>query len=220
MTEYKKLSETDALTKLANRRAFDRAMEGSTPTTARPCSAALILADIDRFKPVNDKHGHPIGDRILQIVASIFKASMSTNVTVARTGGEEFGMIVNGMSEKAVADLAEEIRSAVEQTPFVNRSTGADYGPITGLVRHLHGIRGQGPGPSSTARRIARSMRQRMAAATACTSHSALKDGKLTKGVEALQFRVIRPAPLPAVRSEPAAPEPRSSSPPPCRCRR
>lgn len=131
LEQYKKLSETDALTDLKNRRAFDTAIAELYRSPTRTMFGALILADIDRFKPVNDRYGHPIGDRILQIVASIFKAGVSDNVLVARTGGEEFGVIVEGMSEAAVVDFANEIRLTIEQTPFVNARTGTDYGPIT-----------------------------------------------------------------------------------------
>ncbi|MCO6388861.1 diguanylate cyclase [Aliihoeflea sp. 40Bstr573] len=181
LEQYKKLSETDALTSLPNRRAFDRAMKGVYANHREAMFGALILADIDRFKPVNDKHGHPIGDRILQIVASLFKASMSTNVTVARTGGEEFGLIVTGMSEKAVADLAEEIRSAVEQTPFVNARTGADYGPIT--VSFGICMASEAKGPDELYRKADRALyASKNGGRNRVTSHSALKDGKLTKG--------------------------------------
>jgi diguanylate cyclase len=180
LEEYKKLSETDALTSLPNRRAFDRAMEGVYADRREAMFGALILADVDRFKPVNDKHGHPIGDRILQIVASVFKASMSTNVTAARTGGEEFGVIVTGMSEKAVTDLAEEIRSAVEQTPFVNAKTGTDYGPIT--VSFGVCMASEARGPDELYRKADRALyASKNGGRNRVTAHSDLKDGKFTK---------------------------------------
>jgi diguanylate cyclase len=71
LEEYKKLADTDALTQIWNRRAFDRAMTRVYSSEKSKMFGALILGDIDMFKSVNDRHGHPIGDRILQLVARL-----------------------------------------------------------------------------------------------------------------------------------------------------
>jgi len=180
LEEYKKLSETDALTGLANRRAFDRSMESVYADRRDTMFGALVLADIDRFKLVNDKHGHPIGDRILQIVASILKASMTSNVFAARTGGEEFGLIVTGLSERSVVELAEEIRVAIEQTPFVNAGTGTDYGPVTlsfGVC-----MASEAKGPDELYRKADRALyASKTAGRNKVTAHSAMQDGTFTK---------------------------------------
>ncbi len=131
LDEYRRLADTDALTQLGNRRAFDRAIARLYDDRKKVMFSALILADIDRFKPVNDKYGHPVGDRILQIVAGIMQARGRSNIFLARTGGEEFAIMIDGASEEAATKYAEEIRTAVEQTPFVNATNGTDYGPIT-----------------------------------------------------------------------------------------
>ncbi|MGY6709501.1 MAG: GGDEF domain-containing protein [Rhizobiaceae bacterium] len=131
LEKYKKLSETDALTQLNNRRSFDREIAAIYQDKRKVMFSSLILADIDLFKPVNDTHGHPVGDRILQIVAGIFGARSCSRVFVARAGGEEFALILRDYTEDSAAKLAEEIRIAVEKTPFVNVATGKDYGPIT-----------------------------------------------------------------------------------------
>lgn len=180
LQQYKKLSETDALTDLANRRAFDRALQAVYADRREAMFGALVLADIDRFKPVNDRHGHPIGDRILQIVSSILKASMSSNVLAARTGGEEFGLIVTGMSERSVIELAEEIRAAVEQTPFVNPNTGTDYGPITlsfGVC-----MASEAAGPDDLYRKADRALyASKSTGRNKVTAHSVLQEGGFTK---------------------------------------
>lgn len=131
LEEYRKLAEVDALTQLGNRRAFDRSIARVYDDKRKVMFSALILADIDRFKPVNDRHGHPVGDRILQIVAGIMQSRMRPNIFLARTGGEEFAIIVDGATEESASRLADDIRQAVEQTPFVNVTNGTDYGPIT-----------------------------------------------------------------------------------------
>lgn len=131
LEKYKKLAETDALTQLSNRRSFDREIAAIYEDRRKVMFSCLILADIDLFKPVNDTHGHPVGDRILQIVASIFGARSCSRVFVSRAGGEEFALILRDYTEESAVALAEEIRAAVESTPFVNVATGKDYGPIT-----------------------------------------------------------------------------------------
>jgi diguanylate cyclase len=91
----------------------------------------LILADIDWFKAINDRHGHPAGDRILQTLADIFRSSTREDMFVARTGGEEFAIIVEGSTEQATFDLADNIRVLIEQTRFSCTQSGTDCGPVT-----------------------------------------------------------------------------------------
>lgn len=131
LDEYKRLSETDALTDLSNRRAFDMAMMDIFRDKSEALFSSLVLIDLDRFKHVNDSFGHPVGDRILQIVAGIIRNNVTSDVFVARTGGEEFALIVNGPAESGIVRMCEAIREAIAATPFVNTHTGIDYGPIT-----------------------------------------------------------------------------------------
>ncbi|MBO6719521.1 MAG: GGDEF domain-containing protein [Rhizobiaceae bacterium] len=123
LVEYKRLADTDPLTQLANRRAFDRAMAAIYQDQKGKLFNALIVADIDRFKDVNDRHGHPVGDRVLQHLARVLKTCASANMVVARTGGEEFGIIVEGLSEEATMALADDVRGTVEKTPFGDGSS-------------------------------------------------------------------------------------------------
>jgi diguanylate cyclase len=119
LVEYKTLADTDPLTQIWNRRAFDRAMARIYEHNKGIIFNALILADIDRFKDINDRFGHPFGDRVLQHVAQIMKAAVSANMTVARTGGEEFAIIVEGLTEDATVALADTVRGHIERTPFL-----------------------------------------------------------------------------------------------------
>lgn len=131
LEEYKRLADTDALTQLHNRRAFDRMIAGIYDSNRGVAFSALVLCDIDRFKTVNDRFGHPVGDRIIQIVASILRATVKDKAFVARTGGEEFAIILEGSGEDATFKIAEEIRKAIMDAPFVNVASGTNYGPIT-----------------------------------------------------------------------------------------
>ena len=131
LEEYKRLADTDALTQLSNRRAFDRALAAIYDSNRNAMFGALILADIDRFKTVNDRFGHPVGDRIIQIVAGLVRTAVNEHVFVARTGGEEFAIVLDGCNEDATFRLAEEVRQAVQEAPFVNVASGTNYGPVT-----------------------------------------------------------------------------------------
>jgi diguanylate cyclase len=122
LVEYKKLADTDPLTQLRNRRAFDRAMVAIYQDEKAKLFNALIVADIDRFKDVNDHYGHPVGDRVLQHLARVLMSCATANMLVARTGGEEFGIIVEGLSQEATVSLAEDVRSAIEQAAFSDSS--------------------------------------------------------------------------------------------------
>lgn len=131
LEEYKRLANTDPLTQLWNRRAFDREIAGIYNSNRGILFKALIIADIDRFKDINDRFGHPVGDRVLQSVSDILRSSVRADVFVARTGGEEFALVVDGASEEATFDIADRIRLLIEQTPFVNPQTKAAYGSVT-----------------------------------------------------------------------------------------
>jgi diguanylate cyclase len=119
LVEYKTLADTDPLTQIWNRRAFDRAMARIYENNKGIIFNALILVDIDRFKDINDRFGHPFGDRVLQHVAQIMKAAVAKDMTVARTGGEEFAIIVEGLTEDATVGLADQVRGHIERTPFL-----------------------------------------------------------------------------------------------------
>ncbi|TIW53040.1 MAG: GGDEF domain-containing protein, partial [Mesorhizobium sp.] len=118
--EYKRLADTDPLTQVWNRRAFDKEITKIYNSNKGILFNALILADIDRFKDINDRFGHPVGDRIIQIIAEIFQTSIRGDMFVARTGGEEFALIVEGASEDTTFEIAERIRTLIEQTPFTS----------------------------------------------------------------------------------------------------
>jgi diguanylate cyclase (GGDEF)-like protein/PAS domain S-box-containing protein len=90
------LSITDSLTGLRNRRAFDERLEIEISSARRAKkSSALVLADIDHFKQINDEHGHQAGDEVLLEVARMLESSLRVLDLAARYGGEEFGIILH-----------------------------------------------------------------------------------------------------------------------------
>jgi diguanylate cyclase len=110
LDQARRLALIDALTGLANRRAFDIELDRllhAHQSKRRPF--ALILLDVDHFKLVNDRHGHVIGDKVLQQLANRLKSRTRQGDTVARYGGEEFAILLprTGLAEaKNVADQA------------------------------------------------------------------------------------------------------------------
>lgn len=131
LEEYKRLADTDPLTHIWNRRAFDKEITRIYNNEKGRMFSALIIADIDRFKEFNDRHGHPVGDRILQLVSQLICENVPPGMFVARTGGEEFAIIGDGLTEEGVSRVAEAIRTSIEAAPFVSSETGANFGPVT-----------------------------------------------------------------------------------------
>jgi diguanylate cyclase (GGDEF)-like protein len=110
------LADTDGLTGLANRRAFDRSLAEVTETangTGR--DAALLLLDVDRFKAFNDLYGHPAGDACLQKVAAVVRsiAEAVPGSLVCRYGGEEFSVLLPDTDEAEAERIGWEIVQAV-----------------------------------------------------------------------------------------------------------
>jgi diguanylate cyclase len=131
LDEYKRIANTDSLTRLNNRRAFDDRLAAIYDSQRGRSSTALIVCDIDHFKRINDTFGHPVGDKILATVANIIKTNVRKDAFVARTGGEEFAIIVDLTTHDDSLMIAERVRKALEVTPFKNSRTGVNYGPVT-----------------------------------------------------------------------------------------
>lgn len=111
------LAMTDALTGLANRRHFgDQLAREATRAaeTGRPLS--LITLDIDRFKAINDQHGHPAGDAVLRRVALLLEEQVRASDLLARVGGEEFAVLAVDTGLMEASQLAERLRAAIENT--------------------------------------------------------------------------------------------------------
>jgi diguanylate cyclase len=123
---------TDALTNLANRKAFDEQL-------ARLCAEAheshkpltLAVIDIDHFKRFNDTWGHQTGDQVLRFVAGVIGKTATPPRVAARCGGEEFGMIFPEESLEAVEVVLNSVREEIGSRALKRRSTNEDLGAVT-----------------------------------------------------------------------------------------
>jgi diguanylate cyclase (GGDEF)-like protein len=112
------ISSRDAMTGLANRRAFELAVGREVDRVARSGEPALLLAlDIDHFKRINDTWGHAAGDLVIKAVATALADSVRPMDLVARIGGEEFAIVLPNCAIAFGETVAERIRRRVEGTP-------------------------------------------------------------------------------------------------------
>ncbi len=117
--ELERLSVTDELTGLANRRRLTTELERELQRSDRhKRTFAVLMLDVDRFKQFNDTHGHPAGDAVLKALAAILGECAREVDTVARYGGEEFLIILPETKATGAAQLAERVRSVTEQHRF------------------------------------------------------------------------------------------------------
>ncbi len=111
---FERLSMVDGLTTLHNRRWFDEVFPlhvGRLMTEGR--GGALLMADVDRFKDLNDALGHAVGDAALRRIAKALTAGLRPGDLLARYGGEEFAVLVSDVDAAAAADVAERLRQQV-----------------------------------------------------------------------------------------------------------
>lgn len=145
LVRVRQLANTDALTGVANRRYFD---ERLSDLFGNDKELGLVLLDIDHFKRINDTYGHAAGDQILKVVANTMKDSLREGTFIARTGGEEFALVIRRASVKDLLALGERIRLAVEalswkkgtETVKVTVSLGAANAPMVENATQLYEV--------------------------------------------------------------------------------
>lgn len=125
-------ADVDHLTRLPNRRAFERRLVSATlEARAKGEPLSLAFCDVDHFKIINDKHGHDAGDRVLCALAATLNEHARDNCFVARHGGEEFVLLLYGLDKDAARSRVDTIRRAQALRRLVNRDTGQGFGQIT-----------------------------------------------------------------------------------------
>ncbi|WP_162356930.1 diguanylate cyclase [Metabacillus mangrovi] len=116
----KNISSKDYLTGLNNVRRFDELLNTSVRRALKTRkNLSMLLIDLDYFKRVNDTYGHPAGDAVLKQTARLLELQSRDKEEVSRNGGEEFSIVLYNCNLQSAAALAEKIRRAIEEEPFV-----------------------------------------------------------------------------------------------------
>lgn len=109
------LASVDPLTEVLNRRSFfDKAQTLWRTHQSNGCPFSVLMLDLDRFKAINDRHGHPTGDRVIVAFARLLRDAMRRDDLLGRMGGEEFAIILPGVATAQALEVAERIRAASE----------------------------------------------------------------------------------------------------------
>lgn len=137
LTDLRRESTTDTLTGLLNRRGMDEAL---ALVTAEGTPVAIVAVDVDHFKRINDRYGHAAGDRALQALAQVMRECSRGGDVLARTGGEEFVMLLPGASMTAAIAIAQRLRmrlASSEASPLpapITISAGVAHHPKQGAT--------------------------------------------------------------------------------------
>lgn len=119
VAELETLADSDTLTPLPNRRFFLRELERvAAHVTRYGTPAALLFVDVDGLKAINDAHGHGLGDAALIHVARLLRESVRAADTVARIGGDEFGLLLDHVDEAAAREKAVSLCDAIAASPL------------------------------------------------------------------------------------------------------
>lgn len=118
--ELTRLARTDPLTKLANRRVFEEAIETLNESAHRSDKvAAVLICDLDDFKYINDNYGHQVGDELLCQISERLTASLRKTDLVARLGGDEFGILLSNLpSGEGALQATQKVYDAVTSTTY------------------------------------------------------------------------------------------------------
>ena len=132
LEEAKRSAEVDHLTGLPNRRAFEAVLEKEYAETRRSREALCVaFCDIDKFKAINDLHGHDAGDRVLKLVAKTLSEISDDRCHVARHGGEEFVVLFRGKTAREAKEELDETRQSLASRNLVNRANDTPFGTVS-----------------------------------------------------------------------------------------
>lgn len=132
LNEAQVQADTDALTGLSNRRAFERMLgAGGARAMMSGKPMSLAICDIDHFKKFNDTYGHDVGDRVLRFVSSVLLENCGRRGAVSRHGGEEFVVIFEETSPETAYEIIDAARRDLCERNFINKETDESIGSIS-----------------------------------------------------------------------------------------
>ncbi len=131
--QLRKLSETDALTGVFNRRALEKAVRTILSGNEQCPALGVMIVDIDHFKSINDRYGHAMGDLALQKTASLLKGALRKDDILARYGGEEFVVVLQDVSHATATATADRLRRLIE-AQIIDEQSGLSLTASFGVV--------------------------------------------------------------------------------------
>lgn len=147
LAEAQAVAESDPLTGLANRRAFQsRLVRAMAQSAADGTPLSVAFCDIDHFKSINDNFGHDTGDRILKMVADALVEGVGEDAFVGRFGGEEFLVLFDGIMARRAAMRVDEVRDELSGRHLVSKTNGEPLGTVTFSAGVAQLLLGEGDG--------------------------------------------------------------------------
>jgi diguanylate cyclase (GGDEF)-like protein len=128
-------AETDYLLDILNRRGFERELARALAYIKRyHVSAALIVLDVDRLKPINDEFGHGAGDEVLKAIVGVLKAQVRASDVVGRLGGDEFALLLWNLNETEARAKAALLEQAIDRLAFLFGKSRVMAGASAGVA--------------------------------------------------------------------------------------
>ncbi|MBV8917111.1 GGDEF domain-containing protein [Bradyrhizobium sp.] len=133
--ELQQTAETDFLLGIRNRRGFERDLARAIAYIKRyHATAALIVLDVDRLKPINDRFGHAAGDEVLKAVAAVLTGQIRSSDVVARLGGDEFAILLWNLTETDARAKAALMEQEIDRLTFTFRDRTVSAGASAGIA--------------------------------------------------------------------------------------
>jgi diguanylate cyclase len=152
LAEARSEADVDHLTRLPNRRAFERELERVAQLVeASGEKLSVAFCDVDHFKAINDTHGHDAGDRVLVAIARTLRNHSGNKCFAARHGGEEFVLLLQGLGLEEAKAKVDGIRRELSARQMINRETGLSFGKVT-FSGGVSEVRGAGDAREALAR--------------------------------------------------------------------
>jgi diguanylate cyclase (GGDEF)-like protein len=143
--ELEASADTDFLLDIPNRRGFERELNRAVAYIKRyHATAALIVLDVDRLKPINDAFGHAAGDQVLKAIVAVLLRHVRSSDVIGRLGGDEFALLLWNLSETDARAKAASLEQAVDRLSFAFRGRPVTAGASTGVaILGLHAEAGR-----------------------------------------------------------------------------
>jgi diguanylate cyclase (GGDEF)-like protein len=133
--ELQEKAETDFLLAIRNRRGFERDLARAIAYIKRyHATAALIILDVDRLKPINDSFGHAAGDEVLKAVAAVLSGKIRSSDVIARLGGDEFAILLWNLTETDARAKAALMEQEIDSLTFTFRGRTVSAGASAGIA--------------------------------------------------------------------------------------